>query len=142
MAVKKKKATKNQFTKGHTKSKGYGRPALTPEQKELRLKTRTDWKNLIDKYMVQSIADLRKLYKSSNLPAIDGMTIKAIINAHESGDSAGINFFLNHALGKPKEVTNIKVTGNVETMKAGEYTKEELLAMKEIHDKKKERENK
>lgn len=138
--TKKKKVTKNQFKKGNQASKGFGRPPLTDEEKALQLKNRTEWRALLDRYMIKDLKELKALKKKGELVAIDAMVVQSIINAVESGNTQNINWHLDHSLGKPKEVTNIKVTGNVESMKAGDYTKEELLSMKQIHDAKKKRE--
>lgn len=136
MATKRK--TKNQFTKGHTKSKGFGRPTLTEAEKELSIKTRTQFKTMLDKYLVRELTDLKKLVKKTSIPAIDAMIIKSLIKTIESGDQTGINWFLNHSLGKEKETTNINLTGGMEntnSINLKNLTKEELLVLKQLSEK-------
>lgn len=133
-----KRKTKNQFQKGNTKGKGFGRPAMTEAEKELSLKTRTQFKSILSKYMISSQSDLEKLYLDKTLPAIDGMVIKSMLNAFRSGDQSQINWFLNHALGKEKETTNIKLSGSMENTSSidlKKLTKEELLSLKAIAEK-------
>jgi len=133
-----KRKTKNQFTKGHTKSKGFGRPTLTEAEKELSIKTRTQFKTMLDKYLVRELTDLKKLVKKTSIPAIDAMIIKSLIKTIESGDQTGINWFLNHSLGKEKETTNINLTGGMEntnSINLKNLTKEELLVLKQLSEK-------
>jgi hypothetical protein len=134
-----KRATKNQFTKGNTKSKGFGRPAMTDAQKELSLKTRTQFKTMLDKYLITELSDLKKLLKKTKVPAIDAMIIKSLVRTIESGDQSQINWFLNHSLGKEKEITNINLQGSMENTSSidlKKLSKEELLALKAIAEKK------
>lgn len=135
----KKKLTGHQFKKGNKESVGIGRPKMTEEEKELSLKTRTDFKVMLDKYMITEKPELKKLLKSKTIPAIDAMIIKSLLNALDSGDPTQINWFLNHSLGKEKETSHIKFSGSIDSMNPKDYTKEELLAMKAIHDAKKKR---
>lgn len=139
--AKKKKITKNQFKKGKS-GNPFGRPKMSEAEKELSLKTRTQFKNILNKYMISSEKELEKLYRDKSLPAIDGMIIKSMLNAFRSGDQTQINWFLNHSLGKEKETTNINLSGSVDSMNPKDFTKEELLAMKAIHESKKNREDK
>ena len=135
--ITKKRATKNQFTAGHTRSKGFGRPALTPEEKELSLRTRTQFRGIINRYMLMSNAELAKIYKARNTPALDGMIVKAIQNARKSGDTTNINWLANHILGKEKESTNINLNSNIENtdmVDIKNMSNEDLIAMKEIRE--------
>lgn len=138
---KPKKKTKNQFKKG-VSGNPFGRPTMSDAEKDLSLKTRHQFKMILNKYMITDEKDLKKLYKSSNLPVLDGMIIKSLLNTFESGDQAQMNWFLNHTLGKEKETKHINFTGVVDTttMNAKDYTKEELLSMQAIHEAKKLRE--
>ena len=148
MTTTKKKATKrktkNQFTKGNTASKGFGRPKMTEEEKELSLQTRTQFKNIINKYMIHNKAELRKIYRAAKTPALDCMIIKSILNALEKGDQSMINWFANHVLGKEKEVAHVHLSGGTEnntSINVNDLTKEELLAIKEMHNKQKKGNN-
>lgn len=134
-----KKPNPNLFKKGHTKSKGYGRPKLTEEQKELAFKTRADFQAMLTKYMITDRKELKALVKRNDIPAIDAMVIKSLVNTLESGDQSSINWFLNHTLGKEKEVSHINLTGNMSTtaVDVKNLSKAELLAIKKIHDKNK-----
>lgn len=132
-----KRATKNQFKKKNTKSKGFGRPTMTDAEKELSLQTRTQFKTMLNKYMITSKADLSKMYRAKDTPAIDKMLIKSMLKAIESGDQSQINWFLNHSLGKEKETTNMHITGSMEnSIDVKKLSKEELLALKELANKK------
>jgi len=135
---------KVQFKKGNKKAVGFGRPKLTEAEKELTLKTRTQFRNILNKYMITDQKELEKLYKSKNLPVLDGMVIKSLLNAFRTGDQTQMNWFLNHSLGKEKETSHIKFSGSIESseMIPKEFTKEELLTMKAIHAAKKKREKK
>ena len=130
---KAKRKTKNQFQKGNTAGKGYGRPPMTDAEKELSLKTRTELKSMINKYLVQSFEDLQELVRNKKVPAIDAMLIQSLVNAINSGDQSQINWFLNHALGKEKEVTNLHLSGGTtNAIDVKNLNKEQLLALKEI----------
>lgn len=138
--AKPKRKTKNQFKKGHKLSVGYGRPKLTEAERELSLKNRTEFKKILNKYMIQSVKQLRELYDRKDLPAIDGMLIKAIVRAFENGDQTQINWFIDHTMGKEKETTNINLNGSMEnknTIDLKSLSKEELLALKSIAEKNK-----
>ena len=130
---KAKRKTKNQFQKGNTKSKGYGRPPMTDAEKELSLKTRTELKSMIQKYLVQSFEDLKELSRSEKVPAIDAMLVQSLVNAINSGDQTKIDCFLNHAMGKEREVTNLHLSGGTtDSINVKNLSKKELLALKEI----------
>lgn len=135
-----KRATKNQFKKGNTASKGYGRPKMTEAEKELSLKTRTQFKNILNKYMISTKAELSKLYRAKDTPAIDKMIIKSLIKTIESGDQSQINWFLNHSLGKEKEESHLHLTGQMEntnSINLKNLSKEELIALKSMAEKNK-----
>ena len=134
----KKKLTGHQFKKGHKKSVGFGRPPMSDAEKELSLKTRTQFKNILNKYMITDEKELQKLYKSKKLPILDGMIIKSLLNVFSSGSQAELNWFLNHSLGKEKETTNINLTGGMEntnTVNLKKLSKEDLLVLKDLAEK-------
>ena len=134
----KQKAT--QFKKGNKKSVGFGRPPMSEAEKELSLTTRTQFKTIINKYMVHSKAELNKIYRAKDTPALDCMIIKSIQRALENGDTTHINWFANHVLGKEQETTNINLTGGMEntnSIDVKDLTPKELLALKELAEKKK-----
>ncbi len=147
MAVKKKvtkkktttkRVTKNQFKKGHSKSKGFGRPPMTDAEKELSLKNRTEWKALLNKYIVTSEKELKALVRRTDLPAIDAMVVRSLVNTISSGDQSGMNWFLNHAMGKEKETSHINLTGGMEntnSINLKNLSKEELVALKAMAEK-------
>ncbi len=151
MAVKKKGKSKmskdpekaarqraTQFKKGHTKSKGFGRPKMTDEEKALSLKTRTQFKNILNRYITLPKAELNKLYRAANTPALDKMVIKSILKSMEGGDQVQINWFVNHILGKEREQTNINLTGSMENTNSidlKKLSKEELLSLKAMAEK-------
>lgn len=139
MTTKKKKLTGHQFKAGHKKSVGFGRPAMTEAEKELSLKTRTQFKTIINKYMITKKSELRKIYNAADTPALDCMIIKSILKALDSGDQSQINWFANHVLGKEKETTNINLTGSMEntsSIDVKNLSTEELLMLKELAEKK------
>lgn len=136
----KKKLTGHQFKKGHKESVGFGRPPMTEAEKELSLQTRTQFKNIINKYMIHNKAELRKIYRSAKTPALDCMIIKSILNALEKGDQTMINWFANHVLGKEKETTHIHHTGQMENTSSIDLKNldtEDLLKLKELAEKSK-----
>ena len=78
------------------------------------------------------------MLRLQKIPAIDGMIIRSIVKSYESGDQSAINWFLNHSMGKPKETTNINLSGCVENTTAIDLkslSAEELVALKAIADK-------
>lgn len=117
--VKKKRATKNQFKKG-VSGNPFGRPKMSKEEKELSLKSRSQFRTILQKYMITSEAELMKLYKNKQLPVLDGMVVKSLVNAFKSGDQSQINWFLDHCLGKVKETKNINLTGSMENKQTQE----------------------
>ena len=124
-----------QFKKGHKKGVGFGRPKMTEAEKELSLKTRTQFKTIINRYMLLSKAELNKLYRSTKTPAMDKMIIKSVLKATESGDQSSINWFINHVLGSQKETTNINLTGSMEntsSIDVKNLSTEDLLALQEL----------
>jgi len=136
--TKKRKLTGHQFKKGNKDAVGFGRPKMTEAEKELSLKTRTQFKGIINKYMIQSKKDLLKIYRAANTPALDAMIIKSIIRTLETGDQSHINWFANHVLGKEKETSHIALTGSMNTTSAIDLknlSTEDLLALKTIAEK-------
>ena len=133
--VKKKRATKNQFKKG-VGGNPFGRPKMTDTEKELSIKTRTQFRTMLSKYMVTDKKKLKALVKRNDIPAIDAMIIKSLVKTFEGGDQNQINWFLNHVMGKEKEVTNIKLETNDTTnlLNVKKMSKEELLALKQIQE--------
>lgn len=133
--AKKKRATKNQFEKGNQKAKGYGRPAMTPEEKALSLKSRTQLKNVLNKFLHQPRKELTKLLKNANTPVLDKMIIKSMINTMESGDQSKIDWFLNHVLGRQKELTQkVEFSGQIDSTSVdiNKLSKADLLTLREI----------
>lgn len=140
MKKKKRKLTGHIFQKGHRESVGFGRPPMSAEERELSLKTRTQFKNMINKYMLLNITDLKKLLKRKTIPVIDLMLLQTIKNSVDDGDSVKIDWFMNHVLGKEKETTHIDLRGSVENTNAVDVrnlSKEDLLKLKEISEKSK-----
>lgn len=133
-----KKNIKNQFKKGNTKSVGFGRPALTEKEKELSLRTRTQFKNILNKYMLLNVSELKKLLKRKTIPALDLMVLQAIKNTIDSGETQKIDWCLDHVLGKTKDETHISLRGTVDNTNSidlKKLSKEELLALKVISEK-------
>ena len=131
----KKKLTGHQFKKGHKESVGFGRPKMTEAEKELSLKSRTQFKTIINKYMIQDKKELMKIYRGAKTPALDCMIIKSILKSLETGDQSSINWFANHILGKEKETTHLELSGGVESttgIDLKNLSKEQLVALKEI----------
>jgi hypothetical protein len=132
--AKKKRATKNQFQKGKS-GNPYGRPAMTPEEKALSLKSRTQLKNVLNKFLHQPKAELSKLLKNANTPVLDKMIIKSMINTMESGDQSKIDWFLNHVLGRQKELTQkVEFSGQIDSTSVdiNKLSKADLLTLREI----------
>lgn len=110
---------------------------MTEEEKALSLKTRTQFKTILNKYLILPKKELRAMARKADIPALDAMLIKSLIKTFESGDQTQINWFLNHVLGKEKESTNINLTGSMENTNTSKVdpsnlTKEQLLLLKEI----------
>jgi hypothetical protein len=153
MAATKKKVTrkgkprgnpnpKNQFQKGNTISKLGGRPTLTPEQKALRLTTRTQFKTLLAEYSALTLDEIRELIKEAKLPIIDMAVLKHLQESFTNGSMERIDWTTNHIMGKPKETTNLHLSGGVQSSDAidvKKLSKEDLLALKEIHERSKEK---
>jgi len=136
----KKKVVKNTFKNGNQDSKGYGRPKMSDAEKELSLKTRTQFKAILDRYLILDLKEVRKLLKAKTIPMIDLMVLQSIKNSYESGNQSQIDWLLNHSLGKPKEETTINLKthhDNIEPINVNDLTKEELLQIQKIHEKKK-----
>ena len=137
----KKKVTKNQFKKGKS-GNPFGRPKMTEAEKELSLQTRTQFKTMLNKYMITDEKELKKLGRRTDVPAIDAMVIRSLLNVINSGSQSEMNWFLNHSLGKEKETSHIEFSGSIDSMNPKDFSKEELVAMQAIHDAKKKRTDK
>lgn len=127
-----------EFKKGHKKSVGFGRPPMTPEQRAMAFKNRTDFKIAINKYMSCTLADLRKLKKSAKVTAFDKGIIQSLIDISNSGNQEKLIWFINQIHGKEKEVSHIELSGsttNTTEIDLKKLTAEELLALKAIAEK-------
>lgn len=132
---KAKKQKLSYFKKGNKKAQGHGRPKLTKEQKELSLKNRTDFKNILNKYMQLDASQIEELLHERKLPAIDMMVLRNLLNTINSGDPTKVDWALNHIVGKEKETTNINLTGgmqNTSSVDVNSLTKEQAIALKDI----------
>ncbi len=128
-----KKKTKNQFKKGNK----FGRAKLTEAEKELAIKNRTQFKQLLTKYMITGYKELKVFIKRTDVPAIDLMVVRCLLNAIDSGDASQVNWFMDHTLGKQKESTNINLRGTMENTNSVDLkklTKEQLLQLKAISE--------
>lgn len=132
-----KRKTKNQFKVGNKSSVGYGRTPMTEEEKSLSLKNRTQLKNIINKYMISTKAELKALSIAKKTPMLDRMLLKSLINAEKSGNQQQIDWFINHTVGKEKDETNIRLSGAIESTTSfnlKKMSKEDLLLLKEISE--------
>lgn len=134
----KRKAPAHAFKEGNQAAKGFGRPKLTEEQKQLRLKTRAEFRAMLDSYLLLEMKELKRLLNAANTPALDKMVIKSIIICVETGDRTHLDWFLNHSLGKPKETQNLHVSGgmsNTSELDLSSLSKEELMTLAQIAEK-------
>lgn len=132
---KAKKQKMSYFKKGNKVGVGHGRPKLTKEQKAMSLKTRTDFKELLNKYLQLDLNQIQELLDERKLPALDMMVLQNLKNAINSGESTKVDWALNHVVGKEKEVTNINLQGSMENTNSidlKKLSKEQLLSLKEI----------
>jgi len=106
---KKKLKHSGQFKKGHTKSVGYGRPKMTPEQKAYSLANRTQFKNLLNKYISMPRKELSKILRAADTPMLDKMVIQNIFNAALEGEQKMIDWIVDHVLGKPVAESTINL---------------------------------
>lgn len=70
---------------------------------------------VMTRYLISSIADLRKFCqgrKLATLPALDAIIIKGLLEAFEDGDYTKLEAFITRAVGKPSE--HIEVEGSVD----------------------------
>lgn len=137
-AKTKKKATGKPFKKGNAAAKGYGRPKMTDEQKALALTTRTQFKMLLSQYSALTFAEVKKHLKEKKLPAIDMAVLKHMEQMIDAGSMDRVDWTANHIMGKPKEISHVKVEGGLQnTIDLKKLSKEDLIAYKALVEKSK-----
>lgn len=92
-----------------------GRPRLTPEQKALRLKSRTHVKNLLHQYSSLTIAEIDRHLREKKLPIIDMALLKHLKKTYTAGDNSGVDWHLDHMFGKVREEKTLRLEGNLDT---------------------------
>lgn len=127
---------KNQFQKGNKAGVGHGRPSLTEEEKKLSIATRTEFKTVLMKYSSWTREEIKNALESKSLPIMHEIILKHLLEGLESGSMQRVDWTLDHIMGKPKEVSHVKVHAVTENqIDPRKLSKEDLLALKEIHEK-------
>lgn len=122
------------FTKGHTLSKGKGRPKLTPEEKGARELTDYNFRTIANKYFYTSVKDLNEILKT-NPVMIEVIVIRLLIKCASTGDKNNIEFLMDRLLGKPKQIV---VQHNYDETKSKSVEIAEKLLLKILIDEKKD----
>ena len=116
MSEKRSKTGKEQtqFKPGNRAGVGHGRPRLPPELKakarETPLLTRLDIKNIIDKYVNMSPAQIQEAVRDPNIRMIELSIAKIAAEAVRTGDTSKLNFLLERHVGKVKEEIDQNIT--------------------------------
>lgn len=128
------KKNKTSFKKGHKGHTGGGRPKLTAAQKELSLKTRTDFKNIINKYLMLNLPQIRELLHDEELPVLDMMVLKNLELTYKMGSPNNIDWHIDHVVGKPKVESTLHLQGNLAPVSVDpkKMTKKQLEDMKKL----------
>ncbi len=100
------------FEKGNQLGVGYGRPSLTPAQRKLSLATRTQFKVLIQSYMVLTPKEIEEKLEEGNLPVIDITVLRHLKDMSKHGSMERTDWTIDHVMGtRPKE-SKVTVTAN------------------------------
>ena len=138
-AKKKTKSNSGQFKKGNKAGTGYGRPTMTPEQKALALASRTQFKTVLTQYSTLTLREIKKLLKSANVPVLELAVLRHLKELAENGSMDRADWTLDHMLGKVNTTTNLNLSGGLDNTNAinlKDCTKEELLLLKKLAEKK------
>lgn len=91
-----------------------GRPKLPPELKvkarESPLITRLEIKNIIDKYMAMSPAEIQEAVRNPKIRIIELTIAKIASEAVRTGDTSKLNFLLDRHVGKVKDEIEQSIT--------------------------------
>lgn len=145
VAKKKKKCRgnpnpKNQVGKGNKLAVGHGRPKMTEHEKEMSLKSRTQFKNMLNKYSGWTLAEIKVALEEKALPIFDMAMLKHLELMMEDGDAARADWTLNHIFGKEKEIKHVHMTGGLENtnpINLKDLSVAELKALKKMQEKSK-----
>lgn len=100
-----KKPRGRPFQKGNKISKGA--PQLTSDERHTRQMNALEFMRIANKYLYCSVAELVDLAQDTSLPVIEGIVIKVLMLAGQSGDERKLEFVLNRIMGKPKEFVDV-----------------------------------
>lgn len=106
----------SRFQKGNQLAKGNGRPPMTAEQKAMALQTRTDFKNILTKYMTLSLDEMETLIEEEGrtLPVIDVAILRHYIKMQEHGDLERMDWSADHIMGAKPKQSEVIVTARKE----------------------------
>ena len=117
MSENKGKPRGKPFQKGNKLANG--RPRVSEEQKEVMKLTRTKFNTITMKYLNYNRAELEKIARHPETPAIDMMVISVMVKAIKQGDEKKLNWFLEQLFGKLKENRSVDVnmSGSVDMVR-------------------------
>lgn len=127
------------FKKGNTLSKGYGRPKMTDKQKALALTTRTQFKELLTKYMTLTLSEIEELLEAAELPIIDLTVLKHLRVGLETASSERMDWSIDHIMGLRPTKSQLELSGglaNKNKLDISKLTTEELKVLKKALGKK------
>ena len=85
----------HRFKEGNTY--GVGRPRLSDDEKALLKLTRKAFRLIVARYINKHPKELKKIHESdASLTALELMTIKVIMKAHNAADTRRIDWLFKH----------------------------------------------
>ena len=97
------------FEKGNQAAKGHGRPPAPPDLTGVTYLTQDHVKRQVSVFLEKPLGELMKIAADPKSPSLQALVAQIIINAHEEGDQARLNFLLDRCVGKVKEERDVNV---------------------------------
>lgn len=102
---------------------GPGRPPLSPEAKEARRLNKTEFENVVNKYLWCPLVDLKMHASDQSLPTMEAWVVAIMLKGITTGDWGGQEWIAQRIMGRVKEQIEVRqVTPFVIRHTSGEIT--------------------
>lgn len=106
---------------GMEQSAGPGRPAVTPQLKQLKKLNQESLAKILNELAHASIQELAAMSKETHRSVFEMIIISILKKAYEQGDQQRVNFILDRLIGKVKD--QVEHTGDGFKIIVQDYTK-------------------
>lgn len=102
------KANQTSFKPGQSGNPA-GRPPHPPEIKQASQLSKTSFNAILNKYLHCNASELEFVVTNPNIPVIDMVVCKILLESGNKGDHVRLNFLIERLLGKVKEEVEISL---------------------------------